>query len=212
MAAALTREYAEPETLRGAGARPVPAVARDREALRAREGRRRFAREAARRLPRRPTGASRSSGSSKRSDPDISERGGAGSPALRAEPGSRLDGRRRLLDAKTVKEVKKSHLNYVVSGLEVGAIGGLPPGQHPRVVAFVKNQGLGFAIPYLHTAGGAHDYIPDFIVRLDNGVHLILETKGHDELEEVKAQAAERWVARRQRRRQLRRMALRRGT
>ena len=32
-------------------------------------------------------------------------------------------------------------------------------------------------------------------MRLDNGVHLILETKGHDPLEEVKAQAAERWVA-----------------
>jgi type III restriction enzyme len=31
-------------------------------------------------------------------------------------------------------------------------------------------------------------------VRLTNGVRLILETKGHDELEEVKAQAAERWV------------------
>ena len=58
----------------------------------------------------------------------------------------------------------------------------------------MKNQGLGFAIPYLH-AGGDHEYIPDFIVRLDNGVHLILETKGHDELEDVKAQAAERWVA-----------------
>lgn len=64
---------------------------------------------------------------------------------------------------------------------------------HPRVAAFVKNQGLGFAIPYLH-ADGDHDYVPDFIVRLDNGVHLILETKGHDALEHVKVQAAERWV------------------
>ena len=60
--------------------------------------------------------------------------------------------------------------------------------------AFVKNQGLGFTIPYLHR-GGTHEYVPDFIVRLDNGVQLILETKGYDELEEVKAQAAERWVA-----------------
>lgn len=41
----------------------------------------------------------------------------------------------------------------------------------------MKNQGLGFAIPYLHD-GQAHDYTPDFLVRLDNGVHLILETKG----------------------------------
>ena len=37
--------------------------------------------------------------------------------------------------------------------------------------------------------------MPDFIVRLDSGEHLILEPKGHDPLKEVKVQAAERWVA-----------------
>jgi type III restriction enzyme len=39
--------------------------------------------------------------------------------------------------------------------------------------------------------------VPDFIVRLtgEPTVHLILETKGFDELAEVKAAAAERWVA-----------------
>lgn len=42
-----------------------------------------------------------------------------------------------------------------------------------------------------------HDYVPDFIVRLNNGPspNLILETKGFDQLEEVKRAAAERWVA-----------------
>lgn len=66
---------------------------------------------------------------------------------------------------------------------------------HPGVAAFTKNAGLGFAIPYLHN-GQPHDYVPDFIVRLktDPAVHLILETKGFDELAEVKAAAAERWV------------------
>jgi type III restriction enzyme len=45
-------------------------------------------------------------------------------------------------------------------------------------------------------AGGTHEYIPDFLVRLDNGVTLILETKGgRDEKAEVKEQAAQRWVA-----------------
>ena len=58
----------------------------------------------------------------------------------------------------------------------------------------MKNQSFGFAIPYLHASGG-HEYTPDFIILLGNGIHLILETKGYDELEEVKAQAAERWVA-----------------
>ena len=37
---------------------------------------------------------------------------------------------------------------------------------HKGVVAFVKNAGLGFAVPYLHN-GQTHDYEPDFIVRLE---------------------------------------------
>jgi type III restriction enzyme len=43
----------------------------------------------------------------------------------------------------------------------------------------------------------AHDYIPDFIVRLksDPHTHLIVETKGFDDLAEVKTAAAQRWVA-----------------
>jgi type III restriction enzyme len=42
-----------------------------------------------------------------------------------------------------------------------------------------------------------HDYVPDFIVRLnvEDRPHLILESKGYDPLEEVKREAAERWVA-----------------
>ena len=66
---------------------------------------------------------------------------------------------------------------------------------HSAVDAFVKNSSLGFAIPYLFS-GQAHDYVPDFIIRLkgDPQLHLILETKGYDELMEVKRQAAERWV------------------
>ena len=65
-----------------------------------------------------------------------------------------------------------------------------------KVAAFVKNDGLGFAIPYLHN-GQRHDYVPDFLIRLktDPPSHLILETKGFDPLEEVKRAAAERWVA-----------------
>jgi type III restriction enzyme len=66
---------------------------------------------------------------------------------------------------------------------------------HPLVAAFVKNAGLGFAIPYRHN-GQPHDYVPDFIIRLkgEPARHLILETKGLDPLTEVKAQAAKRWV------------------
>ena len=99
--------------------------------------------------------------------------------------------------SKDVREVIRSHVNYVVADTrawEQSAAYILDT--HAAVDAFVKNAGLGFAIPYLHN-GQTHDYLPDFLVRLKTqpGVHLILETKGYDELAEVKAAAAERWVA-----------------
>ena len=78
-------------------------------------------------------------------------------------------------------------------GLEVGVVGRVLLDNSPHVVSFVKNQGLGFAIPYLH-AGRDHEYFPDFLVRLMNGLMVILETKGHNEREGVKVQAAERWA------------------
>jgi type III restriction enzyme len=96
--------------------------------------------------------------------------------------------------AKPVYEIANSHLNYVVADTrtwEQSAAYYIDT--HPQVAAFVKNQGLGLGIPYLHD-GQPHEYVPDFVIRLENGVQLILETKGHDPLEEVKAQAARRWV------------------
>lgn len=110
-------------------------------------------------------------------------------------PGSTVDV--DLWTSREVREVNRSHLNYAVADTkqwEQSAAYVLDT--HPAVDAFVKNSGLGFAIPYLHN-GQPHDYVPDFIVRLKSEppVHLILETKGYDPLEEIKRQAAERWVA-----------------
>jgi len=98
---------------------------------------------------------------------------------------------------KDVREVVRSHVNCVVADTkkwEQSAAYVLDT--HPLVEAFVKNAGLGFAIPYLHN-GQTHDYQPDFIVKLksDPVAHLILETKGFDELADVKAASAQRWVA-----------------
>jgi type III restriction enzyme len=98
--------------------------------------------------------------------------------------------------SRNVREVMRSHLNYVVADTakwEQSAAYFVD--RHPAVHSFVKNAGLGFAIPYLHN-GQPHDYVPDFIIRLktDPLLYLILETKGYDPLEEVKAAAAQRWV------------------
>lgn len=98
--------------------------------------------------------------------------------------------------SKEVREVVHSHLNYVVADTkkwEQSAAYVIDTNE--KVDAFVKNAGLGFAIPYLHN-GQPHDYVPDFIIRLKSEpkTHLILETKGFDELADVKSQAAKRWV------------------
>lgn len=96
--------------------------------------------------------------------------------------------------SREVREINKSHLNFVVADTkqwEQSAAYHID--KHPRVEAFIKNAGLGFAIPYLHN-GQTHDYMPDFIIRLNENFHLILETKGYDELADIKEQAAWRWV------------------
>jgi type III restriction enzyme len=126
--------------------------------------------------------------------PDVD--GGETPEIPRYESGTRREGSTAEVDfwtSKKVKDVQKSHLNYVVQDSKWEQSAAYHLDAHPRVAAFVKNQGLGFAIPYLHD-GRLHNYIPDFIVRLDTGVQLVLETKGHDPLEDVKTQAAERWV------------------
>ncbi|MEW6210480.1 MAG: BPTD_3080 family restriction endonuclease [Acidobacteriota bacterium] len=97
--------------------------------------------------------------------------------------------------SRDVREVMKSHVNYVVADTrawEQSAAYYID--RNSNVEAFVKNAGLGFAIPFLHN-GQMHDYMPDFIIRLRVDLHLILETKGYDPLESVKRAAAERWVA-----------------
>jgi type III restriction enzyme len=100
--------------------------------------------------------------------------------------------------SKDVREATHSHVNYVIadSGWEAKATFYLD--KHRSVLAFVKNSGLNFTIPYLHN-GQMHDFYPDFIVRISSepggaASNLILETKGHDELKEVKESAAHRWV------------------
>ena len=99
--------------------------------------------------------------------------------------------------SRRVFPVEHSHVNYVVADTkqwEQSAAYFLDT--HPRVRSFVKNAGFGFTIPCFYM-GQDHDYIPDFIVRLDleSDAFLILETKGFpDEHKEDKASGARRWV------------------
>jgi len=101
-----------------------------------------------------------------------------------------------LWTSRDVREVAKCHLNYVVADTEKWEqAAAYYLDRNPAVEAWVKNSGLGFAIPYLHN-GQMHDYIPDFLVRVSSDPRglVIVELKGFDPLAEVKKAAAERWV------------------
>jgi type III restriction enzyme len=90
--------------------------------------------------------------------------------------------------------VQRSHVNFVVADSQWERIAATVLDTHPRVESFVKNSGLGFAIPYT-LRGTAHDYLPDFVVKLDEGRrHLLVEIKGiSDELSDAKKRAAQQW-------------------
>ena len=99
--------------------------------------------------------------------------------------------------SRDVREVVKSHVNCVVADTKKWEQqAAYFVDTHKGVRAFVKNAGLGLGIPYFHN-GGQHEYVPDFIIRLETGAerYVILETKGYDPLEDVKRAAAERWCA-----------------
>lgn len=63
------------------------------------------------------------------------------------------------------------------------------------VESWVKNdRNLGFKVPYSYR-GTCHNYMPDFLVRLKNGMTLVLEAKGAEEREAgAKREALLDWV------------------
>jgi type III restriction enzyme len=72
---------------------------------------------------------------------------------------------------------------------------------HPKVLAYVKNHGLGLEVPYRYASESRH-YRPDFIVRIDDGhgiddpLNLIVEIKGYrgEDAKEKKTTMDTYWV------------------
>ena len=75
----------------------------------------------------------------------------------------------------------KCHVNRVVCHSDWEAGFCRVAEAHPKVLAYVKNQNLWLEVPYL-MGGTPHRYLPDFIVRIDDGqpdpLNLIVEIKG----------------------------------
>lgn len=95
----------------------------------------------------------------------------------------------------------KCHVNYVVTDSGWEAEFARAAEAHPRVLSYVKNQGLGLEVPYKDGAV-ARLYVPDFIVNIDDGrgpedpLRLIVEVKGYRQ-ENVKLKSEtmrQKWI------------------
>lgn len=80
--------------------------------------------------------------------------------------------------------VDKSHVNWAVLDSDWEGELCRVVESHPCVRSYVKNQGLGLEVPYRY-GSIMRRYIPDFIVRVDDGrgdddlLNLIIEVKGY---------------------------------
>ncbi|HBG74914.1 MAG: restriction endonuclease [Chloroflexi bacterium GWB2_49_20] len=77
---------------------------------------------------------------------------------------------------------RKCHVNWAVLDSDWEGEFCRAVESNPRVRAYIKNQGLGFEVPYRH-GSIMRKYIPDFIVQVDDGhedlLNLVVETKGY---------------------------------
>jgi len=105
-------------------------------------------------------------------------------------------GTRLALDLAAVKPLHlAAHESFCVFDSTWEASEAFALDHHPRVAAWVKNDHLGFEVHYLFE-GGVHKYRPDFLVRLGNGVLLVLETKGQETAQDrTKREFMTEWVA-----------------
>ena len=99
----------------------------------------------------------------------------------------------------TVWPTTKSHVNWAVCDLSWEMAFCRLVEKMARVECYVKNAGLGLEVPY-RFGGGSHRYLPDFVVRVPDGVgrvvHLVVEIKGQpDERSKTKAETMRsQWI------------------
>lgn len=89
---------------------------------------------------------------------------------------------------------RKSHINFCVFDSRWEDSEAFELDRNPNVEAWVKNDHLGFEILYIF-GGVVQKYWPDFIIRLRDGTHLVLEAKGEDtQRDRTKRGFLDEWV------------------
>jgi type III restriction enzyme len=85
---------------------------------------------------------------------------------------------------ETLGPPPKNHVNFVILDSDWEAEFCRVAEAHPKVLAYTKNHNLGLEVSY-RSGSETRKYIPDFIVKLDDGhgpddsLHLIVEVKGY---------------------------------
>jgi hypothetical protein len=88
----------------------------------------------------------------------------------------------------------RSHINVCVFDSTWESTEAFALDHSPEVGAWVKNDHLGFEVHYL-LQGAVRKYRPDFLIRLRNGLHLVLEVKGRaTDQDKAKREALGEWV------------------
>jgi type III restriction enzyme len=99
---------------------------------------------------------------------------------------------------RPVTPSKKSHINLVVQHSDWEAKAAAILDSHEAVETYARNDHLGLVVPYEYL-GNDHSYEPDFIVRLNNQLQLLLEIKGYEvhnrDQTHQKHTAAKKWTA-----------------
>jgi len=96
--------------------------------------------------------------------------------------------------SKPCEYTKKSHINHCVYDSRWEASESWELDRNENVDSWVKNDHLGFEIGYTFQ-GIYHKYRPDFIIKLRNGKHLVLEVKGQDtQKDKTKREFLDEWI------------------
>lgn len=98
-------------------------------------------------------------------------------------------------------DARKSQLNFTVLDSDWEAEFCRVAEAHPKVIAYIKNHGLGFEVPY-RLGAETRSYLPDFIVRVDDGhgdddlLNLVVEIKGYrgEDAKEKKTTMESYWI------------------
>lgn len=96
---------------------------------------------------------------------------------------------------------RKCHINWIVLDSDWEGEFCRVAENHPRVKSYVKNHNLGLEVPYRY-GSESRKYIPDFIVRVDDGngeenlLNLIVEIKGYrgEDAKEKKSTMDNYWI------------------